>query len=239
MPCSNQLSYPAASLREAGKDTSLWSDEATAFSLTDLDPLHTPSLAGRSLPGCTPPSYSTSNRMPVAIVGSRRLVSGVALAASTIAIVGCSLGGNSTLPPFTDPATQAYEASTGVTIANMTRVNSSVYTQDITVGTGRVIAVGDSLTVYYKGLLTSGYVFGSRARPDSSLAVVLDSTQLIRGWVNGIAGMKTGGTRKLVIGPESGYQYSVRTDATGQIIIIPSNSVLVFDVEAVRSGPKP
>ena len=57
--------------------------------------------------------------------------------------------------------------------------------------------------------------------------------------VNGIAGMKTGGTRKLVIGPESGYQYTARTDASGTIIIIPSNSVLIFDVEAVRSSPKP
>ena len=177
--------------------------------------------------------------MPIAIVRSRRLFTGVALAASTVAIASCSLGGNSSLPPFTDAATQTYDAATGVTITNMTRVNASVFTQDLTVGTGRVIAVGDSLNVYYKGFLTSGFVFGSRARTDSSLAVVLDTTQLIKGWVNGIAGMKTGGTRKLVIGPESGYQYTARTDASGTIIIIPSNSVLIFDVEAVRSSPKP
>jgi FKBP-type peptidyl-prolyl cis-trans isomerase FkpA len=168
--------------------------------------------------------------MPFAPVRSRRLVAGVALAASTLALTGCSLGGDTSLPPYTDPATQSYATATGVTIASMTRVNASVYTQDLTVGTGRVIAIGDSLSVYYKGSLVDGYVFGSRARPDSALAVVLDTTQLIKGWVNGIAGMKTGGTRKLVIGPESGYQYTARTDATGTLIIIPSNSVLIFDV---------
>ena len=176
--------------------------------------------------------------MPVATVSSRQRLAAATLAASMVAIAGCSLGGGSSLPPFTDPATQTYNASTGVTLANMTRVNSSVYTQDVTVGTGRVVAAGDSVSVYYKGSLPSGYVFGARVRPDSALAAVLD-TSLIKGWVTGLPGMKTGGTRKLVVGPESGFQYSVRLDATGQIIIIPSNSVLVFDVEVVRSVAKP
>ena len=168
--------------------------------------------------------------MPPALVRSRRIAAALVIAAGTVSLASCSLGGDSNLPAFTDPATQTYAAITNVTIANMTRVNAQIYTQDVTVGTGRVLAKGDSIQVYYAGRLTGGFQFDARARPSTPFASVLDTTRLIKGWVNGLAGMKVGGIRRMAIGPESAYQYSTVRDPAGNIII-PANSVLVFEVE--------
>jgi FKBP-type peptidyl-prolyl cis-trans isomerase FkpA len=178
--------------------------------------------------------------MPLAFVRPRLLVAGLGFAASAIGISACSLGGDTALPPYTDPATQVYDTSTKVVIANMTRVNAQLFTSDVTVGTGRTVTYGDSVKAYYAGRLVGGYKFDSRARPDSGIVVKLDTTSnIIRGWSLGLPGMKVGGVRRLVIGPENGYGYTTRTNDAGTIILIPSNSVLVFDVEVTAATPKP
>ena len=176
--------------------------------------------------------------MPFALVRSRRLAGALIIAAGMATVAGCSLGGDSKLPPPSDPATTTFATSTGVVIANMTRVDSSVYSQDVVVGTGRAIAVGDSITVFYKGALSSGSVFANLARPSTPFTSVLDAS-LIKGWNVGLTGMKTGGTRRLAIGPVSAYGYSNIRDQNTQVLIIPSNSVLAFDIEVVSSVAKP
>ena len=176
--------------------------------------------------------------MTSALVRSRTVIATLAVAASMAGIAGCSLGGDSTLPPYTNPATQTYDTSTHVTIAAMTRVDSQLYVSDVTVGTGRTVAYGDSITVYYTGKLAGGYAFSSQLRPTTALTVALDTVNLIKGWTLGLPGMKVGGTRRLVVGPGNGYGYSIRTDING-FVIIPSNSVLVFDVEVTSATPKP
>ena len=170
-------------------------------------------------------------------VRSRTVIAMLAVAASVAGIAGCSLGGSSTLPPYTNPATQVYDTSTRVNITAMTRVDSQLYVSDVTVGTGRVVAYGDSITVFYAGKLAGGFVFGSLLRPSTALTVSLDTLSLIKGWTLGLPGMKVGGTRRLVVGPGNGYGYSIRTDANG-FVIIPSNSVLVFDVEVTNTSAK-
>ncbi len=175
--------------------------------------------------------------MPPALVRSRRLAAAIALTSVT-SLAGCSLGGDSTLPPYTDPATQTYNVNTGVTIANMTRVNEHLYQEDVVVGTGPVVAVGDSISVYYTGRLSGGFQFDARARPSTPFVAKLDSFNLIKGWVLGLAGMRVGGTRRLAIGPESAYRYSTVRDVAGNIII-PPNSVLAFDVEVTAATSAP
>ena len=173
--------------------------------------------------------------MPPALVRSRRLAAGLALAATTVGFSGCSLSGDSTLPAFTDPATQTYAANTGVTIANMTRVNAQLYREDVVVGTGRIVNVGDSIGVFYSARLTGGFAFDpGRARPAAPFFTVLDSTRLIKGWPQGLAGMRIGGTRRLVIGPELGYGFSTVRDQAGSVII-PANSVITFTVEIAEA----
>ncbi|HYW50126.1 MAG TPA: FKBP-type peptidyl-prolyl cis-trans isomerase [Gemmatimonadaceae bacterium] len=159
---------------------------------------------------------------------------GIALVAT---LAGCRLDGGSTLPPPSDPATQTYAPSTGVTIANMTRVSPQLYTQDVVVGTGRSVNVGDSIKVYYTGALTGGFQFDGRVQPSTPFATVLDTLNLIKGWVGGLEGARVGGTRRMVIGPSLAYGYETRTN--GNQVIIPSNSVLVFDVQVVDAFPRP
>ncbi len=175
--------------------------------------------------------------MTSALVRSRTVLAALVVAASAAGLAGCSLGGDSTLPPFTNPATQTYDTSTKVSIATMTRVDSQLYVSDVSVGTGRTVAAGDSITVYYTGKLTSGSVFQTLQRPSTPITFVLD-TLLIRGWTLGLPGMKVGGIRRLVVGPGNGYGYSTRVDQNG-FVIIPSNSVLVFEVEIFNATPKP
>ena len=177
--------------------------------------------------------------MSSAFARPRRLVAALALLSMSALLGACALGDDdAALPPFTDPATQNYATSTGVVITGMTRVNAQVYTQDVVVGTGRTILVGDSIAVYYAGKLTSGFQFDARARPSTPFSTVLDNSRLITGWVIGLAGAKVGGTRRLVIGPQAAYQFDSRRDGLGNVII-PPNSVLVFDVEVVDAASRP
>jgi peptidylprolyl isomerase len=122
-----------------------------------------------------------------------------------------------------DPATEAYASSLGVTIASMTKKNTSLYYQDIVVGTGAEAVNGRSLSVVYSGYLVNGSKFDSNVG-GNLFAFVLGSGQVITGWDLGVVGMKVGGKRRLVIGSTYGYGSS----GTGPI---PANATLVFDVE--------
>ena len=176
--------------------------------------------------------------MRPSLVSARRLSAALAFAAAGAALQGCKLNGDTGLPPFTNPANVNFVTATGVTLSSMTRVNEAVYTQDFVVGTGRTVAVGDSVVTYYTGMLPTGFVFDSRLTPATPSAFRLDTISVIRGWVEALPGMKVGGKRKLVIGPAKGYGYNTARDAAGNIII-PSNSVLVFDVEVLQAIPRP
>jgi len=170
--------------------------------------------------------------MSITLVRSRRLAALLGLVGATLNVAGCSLAGDSSLPAFSDPATQTYSANTGVTISAMTRVSQHLYTQDLVEGTGRTVAVGDSISVYYTGRLNSGFQFDGRVAPSPPFATALDTTRLIRGWVGGLPGARVGGTRRMLIGPALAYQFSTVRDNNGNVII-PANSVLVFDVQVV------
>ena len=119
------------------------------------------------------------------------------------------------------PATESYAASLQVNIASMTKVDTNLYYQDLTVGTGAVASVNKQVTVTYAGYLTDGTSFDSGTLTD----IPLNTSNLIEGWVQGISGMKVGGKRKLVVG--SNYAYGSRGNAPK----IPGNATLVFDVE--------
>ena len=179
------------------------------------------------------PAIQQGLMLPV-LVRSRRLAAVAGLIGTTVGLSGCSLAGDSTLPAFSDPATQTYAISTGVSIAAMTRVSQHLYTQDVVVGTGRMVAVGDSISVYYSGKLNSGFQFDGRAAPSTPFSTVLDTTRLIRGWVGGLAGTRVGGTRRMVIGPALAYQYATVRD-NNNAVTIPANSVLVFDVQVIEA----
>lgn len=110
---------------------------------------------------------------------------------------------------------------------------AGVETNDVVVGEGPVAELGDTLTVHYVGALTDGRVFDSSIDRNTPFSFTLGAGQVIRGWEEGLVGMRVGGTRVLVITPEYGYgEQSVGS--------IPANSTLIFEVELLEvEKPQP
>ena len=103
---------------------------------------------------------------------------------------------------------------------------------DITVGTGTTAATGNRVTVSYTGFLYDPSQPDSKGRQfDSSSAFTftVGVGQVIRGWDQGVPGMRVGGVRRLTIPPNLGYG----NQAVGSI---PANSTLVFDIRLISVG---
>ena len=104
------------------------------------------------------------------------------------------------------------------------RDNQQLKSSDIKVGTGAVAASGKTVTVNYIGTLTDGKQFDSSYDRKQPFTFRLGQGEVIKGWDQGLIGMKVGGERKLVIPPSLGYGSQ---SASG----IPANSTLVFDIK--------
>ena len=97
--------------------------------------------------------------------------------------------------------------------------------EEIVEGTGAVAESGKTVTVHYTGWLRDGTKFDSSHDRGTPLSFRLGARRVIAGWERGIAGMKVGGKRRLIIPPDLGY------GARGAGGVIPPNAVLVFEVE--------
>jgi FKBP-type peptidyl-prolyl cis-trans isomerase len=103
---------------------------------------------------------------------------------------------------------------------------------DLKEGEGKVAEAGKTVKVHYTGTLKDGTKFDSSVDRDEPFEFELGAGMVIKGWDEGVAGMKVGGKRKLIIPPKLGY------GSRGQGKI-PPNSVLLFEVELldVKDGP--
>ncbi len=95
---------------------------------------------------------------------------------------------------------------------------------DVVVGTGPEARSGQTVAVHYTGTLADGTKFDSSKDRGQPFSFTLGTGQVIKGWDQGIVGMKVGGTRTLVIPPALGYG----DRGTGPI---PPNATLNFEVE--------
>jgi hypothetical protein len=107
--------------------------------------------------------------------------------------------------------------------AEVTTGSGLKYT-DLVVGTGPSPRAGQTAVVHYTGTLTDGTKFDSSVDKGQPYSFPLGRGQVIKGWDEGIATMKVGGKRKLVVPPVLGYGPMPRPN-------IPANSTLLFDVE--------
>ena len=148
----------------------------------------------------------------------RRILFALALAALPLAASGC---GDS---PTSIEDTR-FASSLGVDLGSMTRTASGMYYSDLTVGTGAVAQSGKTVGVYYKGSLPNGRVFDSLTS-GTPFSFRLGTGAVIRGFDEGITGMKVGGKRLMVIPPSLGY-------GDREAGSIPANSILVFEVTLV------
>ena len=103
---------------------------------------------------------------------------------------------------------------------------------DTVVGSGAVAGPGHKVVVNYTGWLwqhgRKGAKFDSSLDRDQPFSFVLGTHQVIRGWDEGVAGMKVGGKRSLIIPPDLAY------GKEGSGGVIPPNATLIFDVELLR-----
>lgn len=100
--------------------------------------------------------------------------------------------------------------------------------RDIVVGSGAEAVAGKQVTVHYVGRLSDGTVFDASANHGQPFTFTLGAGQVIKGWDMGVAGMKVGGKRELVIPPALGY------GAQGAGGVIPPNATLIFEVELLE-----
>ena len=102
--------------------------------------------------------------------------------------------------------------------------------EDLKVGDGAEARAGANVTVHYVGTLQSGTKFDSSRDRGQGFSFKLGAGQVIKGWDQGVAGMKVGGQRRLTIPPHLAYGDQGFPGA------IPPNATLVFEVELLRIG---
>lgn len=133
------------------------------------------------------------------------------------------------LSPFGSAPTEA-TADTTIQTESTTMTNpDELQAADEVVGTGAIAEAGDIVTVNYVGSLTNGTVFDASANHGTTgFTFNLGAGQVIKGWDLGVAGMREGGKRKLVIPAALAYGDRAIGD------VIPANSTLIFEVELLK-----
>jgi len=141
--------------------------------------------------------------------------------APVVALVACT----DDPPPKTAAAVDPpASASASDSYGNLTAI-PKVVKEDLVVGTGVEAKTGSAVKVDYTGTLVDGTKFDSSKDRGQPFSFVIGSGQVIKGWEQGVVGMKVGGRRKLTIPSELGY------GREGRPPTIPPNATLVFDIE--------
>ena len=125
--------------------------------------------------------------------------------------------------------TQAPTGGAGGGGNEVTTASGLKYT-DEKVGTGAEAKAGQQVSVHYTGTLTNGTKFDSSKDRNQPFEFPLGAGRVIKGWDEGVAGMKVGGVRKLTIPAALGY------GAQGAGGVIPPNATLLFEVELLGVG---
>ena len=117
-----------------------------------------------------------------------------------------------------------FASSLGINLASMTRTSSGLYYEDIATGSGDPAAAGHEVEVAYTGWLTDGTTFDSGA-----FSFVLGAGGVVRGFDEGVTGMRVGGIRRIIIPPALGYG----SQGSGPV---PPDSIMIFRIEVLSIG---
>lgn len=141
----------------------------------------------------------------------------MAVGLTALAMVGCG-----DVEPVSDTAP-------AVDVSAMTETTTGLHVLDLTEGNGAEAASGQTVVVHYTGWFLDGDKFDSSVDRGETFSFSLGGREVIAGWDQGVAGMRVGGKRRLVIAPDLAYGAAGRSG-------IPPNSTLVFDVELIQVG---
>lgn len=147
------------------------------------------------------------------------------LAAAIVASTAIACTPEAIVAPAVPPEQTTFATALGVNLANMTKTSTGLYYQDTPAGTGATAVAGNHVTVHYTGYLPNGTTIDTSIGK-TAFGFTLGAGSVIKGWDEGMVGMRVGGTRKLVIPAELGYGGA----AVGPI---PANSVLVFQIQLI------
>jgi peptidylprolyl isomerase len=145
----------------------------------------------------------------------------IILTALSLIIVGCG----QKKPAAQQQAPKQTTQKSSEPIGEPIMLPSGLQYTDIVIGTGKSPQPGQIAVVHYTGWLTDGKKFDSSVDRGKPFEFPIGQGRVIKGWDEGVASMKVGGKRKLVIPPQLGYGERGAGD------VIPSNATLVFEVE--------
>ncbi|MEE9207723.1 MAG: FKBP-type peptidyl-prolyl cis-trans isomerase [Gemmatimonadota bacterium] len=147
---------------------------------------------------------------------------------------GCAdSGSDSETPEAAVPETAGlavspdFAAELGVDLESMTRSASGLYKQDLADGIGLSARPGHLVVIRYTGWIPNGEQFDSSEDDPEPYTFPLGAGRAIEGWEEGIAGMRIGGKRRLVIPPQLGY------GSRGVPGNVPPNATLVYEIELI------
>ncbi len=144
-----------------------------------------------------------------------------------IVLIGKGLGKShlSTQVDQLQTAMRNDQGATPMTASSSASASAQLKIEDLIVGTGTQATPRHQVTVNYVGTLPDGTKFDSSYDRNQPFIFNLGGGEVIKGWDQGVVGMKVGGKRRLTIPPELGY------GAQGAGSTIPPNSTLIFEVE--------
>lgn len=134
---------------------------------------------------------------------------------------------------ISNEALETSQKSATIIEQTQSKIMEKLKINDVVVGNGGEAKIGDTVSVNYVGTFESGTKFDSSYDRNEPFSFTLGAGEVIKGWDLGVAGMKVGGKRELVIPPELAY------GERGASPIIPPNATLNFTIELVKvsSGP--
>lgn len=168
---------------------------------------------------------------------------GIAVAITVVVALGLLFFGPRIFSPLTPQSALTSATTTDMTASSTTAQSPMTDTSnsapipnplpttltatDTVVGTGAEATAGKTVSVNYVGMLPDGTVFDASANHGQAFSFTLGAGQVIKGWDQGVVGMKVGGKRRLIIPADLAYG----NQAVGGVI--PANATLIFDIELV------